>query len=49
MPVTQNVIIIVSSIMPQLDAIGVNHHGLQKWNTTEPTTNRINITANAIS
>ena len=30
MPVTQNVRMIVSSIVPQLDAIGGNHQGLQK-------------------
>jgi hypothetical protein len=30
MPVTQKVIVIVSSIITQLEAIGVNHHGLAK-------------------
>ena len=29
-PVTQNVIDTVSSIMPQLEAIGVKYHGLRK-------------------
>jgi hypothetical protein len=29
-PVTQNVIRIVVSIRPQLEAIGVHHHGLRK-------------------
>ena len=29
-PVTQNVIETVSSIVPQLDAIGVKYHGLSK-------------------
>ena len=29
-PVTQNVMLIVSSIAPQLEAIGVKYHGLRK-------------------
>jgi hypothetical protein len=29
-PVTQNVRLTVSSMFPQLDAIGVNHQGLKK-------------------
>ena len=31
-PVTQNVRSTVSSMVPQLDAIGVNHHGLASGN-----------------
>ena len=37
-PVTQNVRLTVSSIVSQFDAIGVNHHGLRKWNATVPIT-----------
>ena len=44
-PVTQNVKIIVSSIIPQLDATGVHHHGLQKWNTMDATMINANIIA----
>jgi hypothetical protein len=47
-PVTQNVTFTVLSTIVQLDAIGVNHHGLAKWNTTVPTTNRINTNARTI-
>ncbi len=39
-PVTQNVIVTVSSIMVQLEAIGVKYQGLRKWNRSEPTTNK---------
>src|ERR1700730_13837190 len=35
-PVIQNVSSTVPSMPPQLEAIGVNHHGLRTWNTTEP-------------
>ena len=48
-PVTQNVIVTVSSIAPQLDAIGVKYHGLRKWNRTEPTTNNTNTIAKTIA
>jgi hypothetical protein len=44
-PVTQNVKIIVSSIFPQLDATGVHHHGLQKWNIMDATMINANIIA----
>ena len=47
-PVTTNVMFTVSSIIFQLDAIGVNHHGLRKWNRIVPTTSRTNATAIAI-
>ena len=39
-PVTQKVRLTVSSIMPQFDAIGVNHQGFRKWNATVPITSR---------
>ncbi len=48
-PVTQNVIVTVSSIMPQLEAIGVKYHGLRKWNRSEPTTNKTNAIAKTIA
>tara|TARA_Y100000588_G_C14003182_1_gene816624 strand:- start:767 stop:958 length:192 start_codon:yes stop_codon:yes gene_type:complete len=44
-PVTQKVKIIVSSILPQLEATGVHHHGLQKWNTIDPIIINANIIA----
>jgi hypothetical protein len=44
-PVTQNVRFTVSSIICQLEAMGVNHHGLRKWKRTEPTTKKIKTTA----
>ncbi len=44
-PVTQNVRWIVSSIAPQLEAIGVKYQGLRKWNRTAPTTNKNNTIA----
>jgi len=47
-PVTTNVMFTVSSIIFQLDAIGVNHHGLRKWNRIVPTTNKTNAKAIAI-
>jgi hypothetical protein len=48
MPVTQNVSTTVSSMVDQFDAIGVNHHGLAKWNMREPMTRRTSTTAIAI-
>src|SRR5262249_15893800 len=48
MPVTMNVMFTVSSIIFQLDAIGVNHQGLRKWNRIVPRTSRINTTASAM-
>jgi hypothetical protein len=48
MPVTQNVSTTVSSMVVQFDAMGVNHHGLAKWNIREPTTRRTRTTAIAI-
>ena len=48
-PVTQKVIVIVSSIVPQLDAIGVKYHGLRKWNRTEPTISKTKTIARAIA
>jgi hypothetical protein len=47
-PVTQNVMLIVSSIAPQLEAIGVKYHGLRKWNATEPKTSKSKTIAMAI-
>jgi diguanylate cyclase (GGDEF)-like protein len=47
-PVTTKVISIVSSIWLQFDASGVKVQGLIKWNTRDPTTNRINTTAKGI-
>ena len=47
-PVIQNVIISASSMVPQLDASGVNHQGLKKVNTTVITTNSTNIIAKTI-
>src|SRR3954452_5503474 len=38
MPVITKVMYSVVSIVPQLDARGVNHHGLPRLNTTETTT-----------
>jgi len=38
----------VSSIVVQFDAMGVNHHGLAKWNIREPMTRRTRTTAIAI-
>src|ERR1044072_7041835 len=37
-PVMISVIVSVSSMVFQLDASGVVHHGLNRWNSTEPTT-----------
>jgi hypothetical protein len=48
MPVTQKVILIVSSIVLQLEASGVNHHGLAKWKTSDPMTSKVTTTAIAI-
>src|SRR5215831_9673431 len=48
MPVTTKVMFTVSSIIFQLEAMGVNHQGLRKWNRIVPTTNRTNATASAI-
>src|SRR3989304_2403348 len=48
-PVIQNVRLIVSSIVPQLEAIGVKYHGLRGGKRTEPTTNNITTIAIAIS
>jgi hypothetical protein len=39
----------VVSIVPQLDASGVNHHGLTRLNTTDPTTSKANTIATAIA
>ena len=47
-PVTQKVRITVSSMVVQFDAMGVNHHGLAKWNIREPMTRRTRTTAIAI-
>ncbi len=47
-PVTQKVSTTVSSIIPQLEAMGVNHQGLAKWKTMVPMTSRINAIASAI-
>ena len=48
-PVTQNVMCTVSSIIPQLDAIGVKYHGLSTWKRTEPTTSNTNAIATTIA
>src|ERR1035438_10371682 len=48
-PVTQNVRLTVSSIIVQLDAIGVNHQGLKKWNRTVPMTKAITAHASIIA
>ena len=42
-PVTQKVKIIMSSILPQFEATGVHHHGLQKWNIIDATIISTNI------
>src|SRR5580704_5745903 len=47
-PVTQNVRLTVSSIVVQLEAIGVNHQGLKKWNRTVPMTKAITAYASTI-
>ncbi len=46
-PVTQNVRLTVSSIVCQLEAMGVNHQGFRKWNATVPITS--NTSASAIA
>ena len=48
-PVIQNVMMIVESMYCQLEAIGVHHHGLTRWNTTEPTASRIRTIAKIIA
>jgi hypothetical protein len=48
-PVIQNVILIVWSIVPQLDAIGVKYHALRKWKRREPTTSKTNTIAITIA
>jgi hypothetical protein len=47
-PVIQKVMLMVSSIALQFEAIGVKYHGLRKWKRTEPTTNTINTIATII-
>ena len=47
-PVMTIVIISVSSISPQLEASGVNHHGLHQWKTTAPTAISTSAIANAM-
>lgn len=47
-PVTQNEMVMVSSIDPQLEASGVSYHGLRKWNSTVPTTRTIRAIAMAL-
>jgi hypothetical protein len=47
-PAIQKVNRIVSSIPPQLDAISVHHHGVTKWNTTEPMTTAKNMNPGCI-
>src|SRR6185369_3868809 len=48
-PVTQKVMAIVLSIVPQLEAIGVKYQGLRKWNRTEPRASTINAIAIAMA
>jgi hypothetical protein len=48
-PVTQSVIIIVWSRLPQLEAKGVNHQGVKKLNKTVPITMMVVIITKAIS
>jgi hypothetical protein len=47
--VIQKVMIIVASIYCQFEAIGVHHHGLNRWNATEPITSAINISATCMA
>ncbi len=47
-PVIQKVMIMVASIVPQFEAIGVHHHGLRRWNATEPMTRASRISATCI-
>jgi hypothetical protein len=48
-PVTQRVITIVWSRLPQLEAKGVNHQGVIKLNKTDPITMMAVIITKAIS
>jgi hypothetical protein len=48
-PVIMKVMIKVVSIVPQLDASGVNHHGLTRLKTTDPTTSKANTIATVIA
>ncbi len=48
-PVIQKVMIMVASIYCQFEAIGVHHHGLNRWNATEPITSAINISATCMA
>jgi hypothetical protein len=43
--VIQNVASIVPSIARQFEAIGVHHHGLSAWKSTEPIARSANVTA----
>jgi hypothetical protein len=47
-PVIQKVMMIVSSMYRQFEAIGVHHHGLIKWKSTDATATRSNMNATAI-
>ena len=44
-PVIQKVNMIVPSILPQFDATGVHHHGLQKWKAIDATMTNAKIIA----
>ena len=48
-PVITKVMNRVVSIVPQLDASGVNHHGLIKLKMTDPMTNTANMIATVIA
>src|SRR4051812_29299893 len=48
-PVITKVINRVVSIVPQLDASGVNHHGLIRLKMTDPTTKAANMIATVIA
>jgi hypothetical protein len=48
-PVTQKVILIVSSMLPQLEAIGTSHQGLMKCKATEIITSKTSAITNGIS